>query len=402
MHPILFEIPLPASRVHLWPLLGGVGVCGVALGAYGWYRRARDLWSTGAAIAVAAAALAWLLRGQTYAFTSFPVYSYGALLCLSLVVGWVLSSGLGAQRGMDRATFANVFVISLFAALAGARLLYVLANWGQFPTLAEVAALRRGGFVAYGGFLGGFVGSWLYLRRSSTRFWRWADVVAPSLALGVVLTRIGCYLFGCDFGKRLPATAPDWLKALGVFPRWTESALGAGSPAWLHHVDQHGLPAHAAGSLPVHPTQLYEALAGAAVFLLLLRVRRSQQVDGQLFLTCTIAYGWCRFCIETLRDDAERGFLGPALPAHAYVSGALLVFAIAYALGPSRAVAAAGLRQATRVLALVPAGVAFFVLAPRGASAGSAVQLSTSQWIALVTGLLAAWAYRRMPLRAAA
>jgi phosphatidylglycerol---prolipoprotein diacylglyceryl transferase len=314
---------------------------------------------------------------------------------LSLVVGWMLTSGLGQQRGMDRAELANVFVISLFAALVGARLLYVLTNWRQFSSLAEMGALRRGGFVAYGGFLGGFAGSWLYFRQRPARFGRWADVVAPSLALGVVLTRIGCYLFGCDFGKPLPATAPAWLRAVGTFPRWPDTGLGAGSPAWLHHVDERGLAAHAPSSLPVHPTQLYEALAGVGVFLVLLRVRRAQRFDWQLFLTCAIAYGWCRFCIETLRDDAERGFFGPALPAHWYVSGALVAFAFAYALGPSRSMTASAPRQATRALALLPAVAAFLVLVPRGAGSGVAVQLSTSQWIALVTAAAATWAWTR-------
>jgi phosphatidylglycerol:prolipoprotein diacylglycerol transferase len=395
MHPILFEIPLPALKVQAWPLLGMVAVCGVALGAYGWRQRARDLWRTGAGVAAVAALLAWLLRSRTYTIEPLPVYSYGALLCLSLVVGWVLTSGLGQQRGMDRARLANVFLISLFAALAGARLLYVFTNWREFPSFAEALALRRGGFVAYGGFLGGFLGAWLYLRRGPWRFARWADVAAPSVALGIVLTRIGCYLFGCDFGKPLPTGAPEWLQSLGVFPRWPASSLGAGSPAWLHHVDHRGLPPHAPGSLPVHPTQLYEALAAVGVFLLLLRVRKRQRFDGQMLLTCTIAYGWARFCIETLRDDPERGSFGPSLPAHWYVGSALLAFAIAYAIGPARSIAARALRQGTRVLALVPAAVAFAVLVPRGASPGAALQLSTSQWIALATTALATWAWTR-------
>ena len=87
----------------------------------------------------------------------------------------------------------------------------------------------------------------------------------PALALGTVLTRIGCYLYGCDFGTPLGACAPGWLKALGTFPRWHHDDLHVyGSPAWLHHVDRYGLARDSSASLPVHPTQLYEALAGVA------------------------------------------------------------------------------------------------------------------------------------------
>ncbi len=97
----------------------------------------------------------------------------------------------------------------------------------------------RGGLVAYGGFLGGYIGSWLYLQRHNLRLMPWADVAVPSLASGLLITRIGCYLFGCDFGKRLPDGAPGFLKKLGTFPKWTEGTLdgGLGSPAYAKHFE---------------------------------------------------------------------------------------------------------------------------------------------------------------------
>src|SRR5260221_581658 len=88
----------------------------------------------------------------------------------------------------------------------------------------------------------------------------WADVAVPSLASGLLLTRIGCYLFGCDFGKPLGIGAPAWLKRLGTFPRWPSDLLdGAGSPAWMQHVNERGLSITSRASLPVHPTELYES-----------------------------------------------------------------------------------------------------------------------------------------------
>ncbi|HMJ11584.1 MAG TPA: prolipoprotein diacylglyceryl transferase family protein [Polyangiaceae bacterium] len=403
MHPILFEIPLPAFGLKSWLLLAVVALGGAALALYGWRRRARELSRAGLLVAGVAALLGWMLRGQSFAVAPIPVYSYGALLCLSLVVGWVLTLGLGESDGLERPVLANAFVVSVFAALAGARLLYIVTNWREFSTLADVLALRRGGFVAYGGFLGGFAGSWLYLRRVGLPLLRWADMVAPSLALGVLLTRLGCYLFGCDFGKPLPAWAPTWLRAVGLFPRWADTPLGAGSPAWLRHVDERGLSPASLSSLPVHATQLYEALVGAALFALLLRVRKVQSFAGQLFLTFTFAYGFARFCVETLRDDPERGLFGPALPAHWYVPLALIVFALAYAVGPSSSIARSRVRQGTRVLALLPSLLAFALLLPRGGAPATEIQFSTSQWISLFTALAAAWAWtRRLTTRAPA
>src|SRR5437868_15077404 len=98
-----------------------------------------------------------------------------------------------------------------------------------------------------------------------------------------MLTRIGCYLFGCDFGKPLPPGAPDWLKSMGTFPHWGEGTLlhGSGSPAWVQHVQHKVLDFDSAASLPVHPTQVYEPLVGASPLALPFRVPKNLRFRGQ-------------------------------------------------------------------------------------------------------------------------
>ena len=58
-------------------------------------------------------------------------------------------------------------------------------TWHEFRDLWDVLAVRRGGLVAYGGFLGGFLGSFGYLRRRGVALLPWADVAVPSLASGL-------------------------------------------------------------------------------------------------------------------------------------------------------------------------------------------------------------------------
>jgi phosphatidylglycerol:prolipoprotein diacylglycerol transferase len=238
----------------------------------------------------------------------------------------------------------------------------------------------------------------LFLRRHGSRLLPWADAAVPSVALGVAFTRIGCYLFGCDFGKPLPSSAPAWVARLGTFPRWSEESFapGVGSPAWLEHVSHRGLSPDAAASLPVHPTQLYESLAGLVIFGLLLAVRRQQRFRGQVFLTFAFAYGALRFAIESLRDDPERGTFGPLFPAHVYLAVTALAFAVAYAVGPARSIPSGRHRQISRVLALLPAVAVLVWLDPPGASSPALIQLSTSQWIALASAGAAAFAWRRL------
>ena len=248
-----------------------------------------------------------------------PIFSYGVMLGLSLIVAWYLVMWLGATReGLDRDLMANTFIITAVTAIVGSRILYILTNFDEFDSPREWFDMRSGGLVAYGGFLGGFGGAWAYLHYKKISLLPWADVVAPTLATGLMFTRVGCYLYGCDFGARLSGDAPAWLKSLGTFPHWA-SAAGTGfacaspptgSPAFNHHVQEYDLARDAAASFPVHPTQLYESLAGLALFAITMFVWKKRSFRGQPLFVLVMAYGVWRFFIEMVRDDPERGGLG--------------------------------------------------------------------------------------------
>lgn len=240
---------------------------------------------------------------------ALPIYSYGVMLGTSMIVAWYLIMYLGTRKeGLSRELMANAFIVTAIVAIAGSRVLYVLTNPHEFSGQPmRFFALREGGLVAYGGFLGGLLGSWVYWRNKNVSLLGWADVVAPGLCLGLFFTRIGCYLFGCDFGAPLEQGAPGWLAELGTFPG-PGGGHEHGSPAFVHHRQLGLLDASAAASLPVHPTQLYESLAGLVLFGAMLLVWRIRSFRGQVILALTMAYGIWRFLIEYVRDDPERGF----------------------------------------------------------------------------------------------
>jgi phosphatidylglycerol:prolipoprotein diacylglycerol transferase len=292
-----------------------------------------------------AARLVSLLKGFAHGphwrapWESLPIYSYGVMLGLSLVVGWYIVLGLMRRQcpETERKRYeefmrdmADCYVATAFAAVAGSRVLYILTNLSEFPTLWSMLKLRSGGLVAYGGFLGGLLGSIVFLRVKGYRLWPWADATVASLGTGVMITRLGCYMYGCDFGRALPPTAPGFLKTLGSFPHWHDNH---GAPAWQQHVsmgfrateqscarDYHGvwsatervckLPFSAQHSAPVHPTQLYESLLGFSIFLTLMWMWRRRKFEGQIFLSFGMLYGIGRSLLEIIRDDAERGTVG--------------------------------------------------------------------------------------------
>ena len=237
---------------------------------------------------------------------SQPVYAYGVMLGISLLIGWQIVMFLGRRAGLSTGLLGDVYLTAAISGIVGARLLYVLTNFDEVSSPAQWLDIRSGGLVAYGGFISGFLGALLHLRLKKAPLLAFADPAAPAIALGLFFTRIGCYLYGCDFGARLPASAPAWLAQLGTFPHWQGGEL-RGSPAFLHHVDVYGLSRDALASYPVHPTQLYEALLGLLLAAACLVVLHKRKWSGQALLVLTLGYAVGRFLLEYLRDDPERG-----------------------------------------------------------------------------------------------
>jgi phosphatidylglycerol:prolipoprotein diacylglycerol transferase len=397
MYPVLWRLPLPTWALPLSPALVVLAGVGVLLVLLGWRYRSTELTLIGGLGALGGSGAAIAFKGQLTTLTELPVTSYGAMLCLALLVGWYLTMSLGQRAGLPRDLIASCFFVAALSGFVGARALYVLTNWGEIASLGDAVNARRGGLTGYGALVGGFLGSLWLLHRRKHSIWAWVDVVTPSLAVGVVLVRLGCYLLGSDFGQPLGVGAPEWLKRLGTFPHWSAQTFdGTGAPAWVLHVSRGLIALDAERSLPVHPTELYEALAGLGLVGLCVIGRRWQK--GQLFCAWVFAYGVVRWVIDAWRDDPEQGCVGPFLALHHYLPLGLLALALAWAAGPAEVIARPRVRRAAQASGLLPAIVAYWLLVPPTFASAASVQVSISQWIGSVTALLGAVAYRWLPV----
>jgi phosphatidylglycerol:prolipoprotein diacylglycerol transferase len=252
---------------------------------------------------------AWLLLGLrggswfpsvgmfAHAWKSVPIFSYGVMLGTSMVVGWFLALRLAKNDGIPSEQAGAIYMWTAVWSIIGARLLYVITEWSEFASPLDIFLLNKGGLVAYGGMIGGFLASWYGCHKRKIHLLRWADVSAPSVVLGTAITRVGCLLYGCDYGRR--ADVP-W--AIRFPPE---------APAFHDHVSHFGLDKNALASLPVHPTQIYESLAALAIFGLLMYLRRVRKFSGEVFLGWVVGYGVLRSLIEVYRGDSDRGSVGP-------------------------------------------------------------------------------------------
>jgi len=203
-------------------------------------------------------------------------------------------AGLSARRILECA------MVSYTGALVGAYLLGAISNF--LTWVAEGGNLLEifwTGLHAYGGFIGGIGAGYLYLRRKEgERSTEYLDLMAPVLGLGTFFTRLGCLLAGCCFGR--------------IHYGFPGVRLWASGPAGLQQKSQGLLSPEAQLSLPVLPTQLFEALVGLALFVvfqryILPRSRERGWPGGSVLFGIVIGYAVWRFGVEFIRGDLDRG-----------------------------------------------------------------------------------------------
>lgn len=243
----------------------------------------------------------------------FELHWYAVLIAVGYILGMYLAGRQARRLGKNADVIMDLTFYLLLAGLVGARLLFILVSWRDY--LADPLLLFRfwtGGLVFYGGFLGALVFLFWYCQRYKLSLRSTADILIPSVALAHAFGRLGCFMAGCCFGS--PTEQPWGI----VFP--------LGSMAHSSQISNELIHAHE-HSLPVHPTQLYEASGELGIYFFLLWLRSRQRFNGQIFLSFLIAYPVLRSIIELFRGDAIRGFVIPDILSTSQFISLLLAIA---------------------------------------------------------------------------
>jgi phosphatidylglycerol:prolipoprotein diacylglycerol transferase len=221
------------------------------------------------------------------------IYWYGVCIAVGFLLGLWTATRRALRAGISGESVADLGLWLMMGAVVGSRLFYVISHWDtEFAgrPLLEVFKLREGGLVFYGGLIGASLACVFAVRLKKLPLWKTADVLAPSIALGYVFGRIGCFMFGCCYGK--PCDLP-----------------------WAVHFPRD----HATYPQGVHPTQLYESLLSLVLYAGLAWLHRHKKFDGQVFAAYLIAYGSLRFTVEFFRGDYPMRYLGGwATPAQLF------------------------------------------------------------------------------------
>jgi len=237
---------------------------------------------------------------------------YGIMMMLGfLVAGWIYSREL-QRRSLDPAIAWDTVVIAVVGGLVGSKLYFAIS-------VGRIGALfSRGGLVWYGGLAGGTAAvlAYMWLKKLPVR--SLLDAVSPSLVVGYLLGRVGCFMVNDDYG--LPSRLP-WAVA---FPQGSPPTTALVLREQFHAAIPASIPAGQV--LTVHPTQLYEIALSFVVFWLLWRRREHRHAAGWLFGLYLVLSSLERIVVEIFRAKDDRIF--GAFTVAQLVSALLVVLGI--------------------------------------------------------------------------
>jgi phosphatidylglycerol---prolipoprotein diacylglyceryl transferase len=216
------------------------------------------------------------------------IHSYGLLLAIAFLLGMRIAVHYARREKMDPSAVTDLAVYIFLSALVGAKLLLIFVDFSYYrQDWSRLLSIYQVGGVYYGGFILAFLVSVWYIRKRKLNFWQTADVMVMGIAFGQIFGRLGCFFAGCCWGKPAPG-----------FPLAVEFTRPEAA-------EQVGTPLH----VPLHPSQLYEAVPMILVFALLAYSFKHRKFVGQQLCLYLLMYSVLRFNVEFFRGD-PRGTIG--------------------------------------------------------------------------------------------
>jgi len=237
--------------------------------------------------------------------------TYGFLLATGFLVALKVAATRGRKFGVEANLMMDLGLYVLLSSLIGAKLLLLIVDWEHYRH--DPLSLIRSGGVFYGGLVGAVVTSIWFFKKHRLPVWAMTDILAPSVALGHAIGRLGCFTAGCCYGK--PTGLPWGVVFTDPYAR-----------------EIVGVPLN----VSLHPTQLYEAAVEFTLFGLLLFLASRKKFDGQIFWTYVMSYSAARFVIEFFRGDLERGFVFQGALSTSQVIAIILLLVSAFSLASLR------------------------------------------------------------------
>ncbi len=202
---------------------------------------------------------------------SWSLNIWGLLVSSGFLTAIIISYREARHNELKSELILDLAIVIIISAIIGSRLFYVFNEWDQFKDQPiNILKIWEGGLAIYGGIVASVLAGWVYLRRRRVSFWKYADVVAYAMPLGLAIGRIGCFMIHDHLGK---TTNLPW---------GFQTAIGKVR----------------------HETAMYEILAMVIVFIIFSFIRKKEYFrnqPGRLVIMFFLIYGLFRFFSDMLR-----------------------------------------------------------------------------------------------------
>ena len=222
------------------------------------------------------------MKNDLFTIGPLTIHGYGLMIALGFFAAYVSAEYRAKKIGLDPDQLFNLTICSMVSGLLSAKLLYYITIIQDIIEDPSLLLDVTDGFVVYGGIIGGILAGYVFSRVKKMDFWKYFDLVVPSIALAQSFGRVGCLLAGCCYG--------------------VESSHPIGM---VFHNSQ-----FAPNGIPLVPTQIISSGLNFLHFLLLIVFAKHKKADGQVAGLYLICYSIGRFVLEFYRGDLIRGSVG--------------------------------------------------------------------------------------------
>ena len=231
------------------------------------------------------------------------IHGYGLMIGIGVAIALLVGDYRAGKKGMDGNAIYGLTFTTVILGFVAARILFIITEWKNFLR-DPMYYITGSGFVVFGGIIGGLLTILGYCRLKKMDFWKYLDLMIPSVALAQGFGRIGCFLAGCCYGKE------------------TDSILG------MTFTNSHFAP----NNVKLLPSQLFMSAGDFILAAILFLYGKKERSKGKISMLYLMLYSAGRFVIEFTRND-DRGFIGALSTSQfigifMFIAGAIMFFVI--------------------------------------------------------------------------
>lgn len=208
----------------------------------------------------------------------FILYTFWLFFALAIFAVTYAIIKLSIKNGLKIQFLSENWLKLVLSALIGARIFSLIEHYNIYFSkistinFLEIFAIWDKGLNLLGGIIGALLFLYFKCKKSDQDFWKWLDILVPSVIIGLAICHIGAFFEGINYGHE---TSLPW-------------GVNFESPSIKYAV-------------PIHPTQIYAFIYSTAIAISLIILNKKK--SGSIGIIGIMAYSFFRFLEEFLRGD---------------------------------------------------------------------------------------------------